>query len=77
MVQNVPGEAFFVEWILYAAVMFVFESVAETLSVWFDDPVSAEFGTIFVQTFATCSLTQRTDCSDSRNAEFHELLVST
>ena len=77
VVQNVPGEAFFVEWILYAAVMFVFESVAETLSVWFDDPVSAEFGTIFVQTFATCSLTQRTDCSDSRNAEFHELLVST
>ena len=40
LVQDCPGESFVMELILYAAVMFVFESVAECLSVWFDDPVS-------------------------------------
>jgi len=50
LVQDAPGEAFVIELILYAAVMFVFESVAETLSVWFDDPVRFE-----ICNFATCS----------------------
>ena len=39
VVQDAPKEAFLMSWFLYAAVMFVFESVAECLSVWIEDPI--------------------------------------
>jgi ABC-type multidrug transport system ATPase subunit len=53
VVQDVPGEAFFLQLILYAAVMFVFESVAETLSVWCEDPVRGRTpGTFFTLPWA-------------------------
>ena len=38
-VQDAPKEAFGMVMILFAATMFVFESVAECLSVWIDDPI--------------------------------------
>lgn len=38
-VQDAPGESFGILIVIYAAVMFVFESLAECLSVWFDDPI--------------------------------------
>lgn len=38
-VQGAPGESFAMVMVLYACVMFVFESVAEALSVWCDDPI--------------------------------------
>jgi ABC-type multidrug transport system ATPase subunit len=38
-VQDVPKEAFGIMMILFAAVMFVFESLAECLSVWVEDPI--------------------------------------
>ena len=38
-VQGAPGESFGMSMVLYALVMFVFESAAEALSVWCDDPI--------------------------------------
>lgn len=38
-VLGAPGESFIMVMILYSAGMFVFESVAECLSVWMEDPV--------------------------------------
>lgn len=38
-IQGRSGEGFPMNTILYAAVMFVFESVAECLSVWMEDPI--------------------------------------
>ena len=38
-IQDVPKEAFGMSIILFAVNYFVFESVAECLSVWFDDPI--------------------------------------
>lgn len=38
-VQGAPVESFGYSMVLYALVMFVFESIAEALSVWFDDPI--------------------------------------
>lgn len=38
-VQGAPGESFGMAMLLYAVIMFVFESVAECLSVWFEDPI--------------------------------------
>ena len=74
LVQDAPGEAFVIELILYAAVMFVFESVAETLSVWFDDPVRLKNWDL-----ASCSsfdkVTHHVIASDSWNVTIHELLV--
>eukprot|EP00977_Amphora_coffeiformis_P006739 scaffold1484_cov173-Amphora_coffeaeformis.AAC.17 len=48
LVQDAPGEAFVIELILYAAIMFVFESVAETLSVWFEDPSHSKLTNCFI-----------------------------
>jgi hypothetical protein len=39
VVQGAPGASFPIDLILYAVVMFVYESVAECLSVWFEDPI--------------------------------------
>eukprot|EP00538_Stauroneis_constricta_P011077 CAMPEP_0119551744 /NCGR_PEP_ID=MMETSP1352-20130426/4913_1 /TAXON_ID=265584 /ORGANISM="Stauroneis constricta, Strain CCMP1120" /LENGTH=649 /DNA_ID=CAMNT_0007597857 /DNA_START=239 /DNA_END=2188 /DNA_ORIENTATION=+ len=39
VIQAAPWEAFGLHIVLYAALMFVFESVAEALSVLFDDPI--------------------------------------
>jgi len=38
-IQDSPGESFWLVIVLYAVVMYVFECVAEALSVWFDDPI--------------------------------------
>lgn len=38
-IQGVPKEAFGIEIILFTATMFVFESVAECLAVWVEDPI--------------------------------------
>ena len=38
-IQQAPKESFGIMMILFAAVSFVFESVAECLSVWIDDPI--------------------------------------
>ena len=38
-VQDAPGESFHMVIFLYAVIMFVFESVAECLSVWVSDPI--------------------------------------
>jgi hypothetical protein len=39
VIQDVPGEAFGMTMLLFVCVMFVFESLAECLAVWFDDPI--------------------------------------
>lgn len=39
VIQDVPSEIFGTVLLLYAIIMFVFESVAEALSVWFDNPI--------------------------------------
>ena len=39
VVQDAPKESFGIMMILFAAVLFVFESVAECLSVWIEDPI--------------------------------------
>jgi hypothetical protein len=38
-IQGFPKEAFGISIALFACVMYVFESLAECLSVWFDDPI--------------------------------------
>lgn len=38
-IMGAPGSAFGIIIIIFAVSMFVFESVAECLSVWFDDPI--------------------------------------
>jgi ABC-type multidrug transport system ATPase subunit len=38
-VQDVPAESFGICVLLFACLMFVFESLAEMLSVWFEDPI--------------------------------------
>lgn len=76
VVQDAPGESFVIELILYAAIMFVFESVAETLSVWFNDPVRLENG--YYATALSFPLGSHTrNDSDSWNVAIHELLVRT
>ena len=48
VVQDAPPESFVLELVLYAGVMFVFESVAECLSVWIQDPI---IGMLFFMKF--------------------------
>lgn len=38
-IQDSPRESFWIVIVLYAVVMYVFECVAEALSVWCDDPI--------------------------------------
>ena len=44
VIMDVPGEAAKRLFFLYAAMMFVFESVAEVLSIFFDDPIMVRAG---------------------------------
>lgn len=38
-IQDIPGEAFGILVILFACCIFIYESLAECLSVWFEDPI--------------------------------------
>lgn len=79
LVQDAPGEAFVSELILYAAIMFVFESLAECLSVWFEDPVSQKRRRWQRDVCRSCcqwgSHACLPCCADSGYASIYELLV--
>ena len=89
VIQDAPKESFGIEIILFACLMFIFESLAECLSVWIEDPIQGKIRCHFSRYLLDSIFHSRrlflrlyhvvTDNTrhylDDRYAAVHELLV--